>query len=108
MKSTAFVINTSRGDLIHESDLVEALQEQQIAGAGLDVLSVEPPPPDHPLLLMDNVIVTGHSAASTIEASHDWVAEWKSTLESILNAEMPSSCVNPSVKPKLELRYGAP
>ncbi|MCI0348632.1 MAG: D-2-hydroxyacid dehydrogenase, partial [Acidobacteriales bacterium] len=49
MKPSAFLLNTSRGPLIDESAVAEALQREQIAGAGLDVLSVEPPPPDHPL-----------------------------------------------------------
>jgi glycerate dehydrogenase len=65
MKPTAFLINTSRGPLIQEADLVEALNAGRIAGAGLDVLSVEPPAPDHPLIRARNCIITPHIAWAT-------------------------------------------
>jgi glycerate dehydrogenase len=68
MKPTAFLINTSRGPLINERDLAGALNSGRIAGAALDVLSVEPPPADHPLLSARNCIVTPHMAWSTTEA----------------------------------------
>lgn len=68
MKPTAYVINTSRGALIKESDLVEALKSGQIAGAGLDVQEVEPIALDNPLLSMDNVIITPHIGWQTLEA----------------------------------------
>lgn len=68
MKPTAFLINTSRGTLIDERDLAEALNSGRIAGAALDVLSVEPPSADHPLLSARNCIVTPHMAWSTTEA----------------------------------------
>ncbi len=68
MKSTAFLINTSRGPLIDENALAEALNSGRIAGAGLDVLSVEPPPPDHPLLRAKNCCVTPHIAWATVSA----------------------------------------
>ena len=60
MKKTAFLINVSRGNLIVESDLIEALKNQTIAGAGLDVFSQEPLPADSPLWEIDNVIITPH------------------------------------------------
>lgn len=62
MKSSAFLINTSRGPLIEANDLAQALESQQIAGAALDVLSVEPPPASNPLLSAKNCIVTPHIA----------------------------------------------
>jgi glycerate dehydrogenase len=66
MKPTAFLINTSRGPVIDETALAEALDNGTIAGAGLDVLSSEPPPPDHPLLHERNCFITPHFAwAST-------------------------------------------
>ncbi|HEY0655973.1 MAG TPA: D-2-hydroxyacid dehydrogenase [Chryseosolibacter sp.] len=68
MKSTAFLINTSRGQLIDEVALAGALQKNQIAGAALDVLSKEPPPSDHPLLLLANCIITPHTAWLSREA----------------------------------------
>jgi len=60
MKSTAFLINTSRGPILDEDALVEALQERRIAGAGLDTVNVEPLPLDHPLRSLDNAVVTPH------------------------------------------------
>jgi glycerate dehydrogenase len=65
MKPTAFLINTSRGGLINENDLAKALEEGSIAGAGLDVLSVEPPPATNPLLRARNCIITPHIAWAT-------------------------------------------
>ena len=68
MKPTSYLINTSRGDLIKEEDLGIALKEGVIAGAALDVLSKEPPSIDHPLLGLNNCIVTPHNAWATKEA----------------------------------------
>lgn len=68
MKPTAFLLNTSRGPVLDEEALIEALRRDQIAGAGLDVYSTEPLPPDSPLLSMRNVLLTPHMAAHTEEA----------------------------------------
>lgn len=68
MKSSAFLINTARGALVNEADLAAALNAELIAGAGLDVLSVEPPPASNPLLNAKNCIITPHIAWATPNA----------------------------------------
>ena len=68
MKPTAFLINTSRGPLVDESALVEALTTHALAGAGLDVLEKEPPDPDCPLFKAPNCFITPHIAWATKSA----------------------------------------
>ncbi|MEO6005641.1 MAG: D-2-hydroxyacid dehydrogenase [Opitutus sp.] len=65
MKRTAFLVNTGRGPLVVDRDLAQALANEQIAGAALDVLSVEPPPADNPLLRAKNCLITPHIAWAT-------------------------------------------
>lgn len=67
MKPTAVLINTARGGVVDEPALIEALRQGTIAGAGLDVFATEPPDRDNPLLQMDNVVVTPHCAAGTVD-----------------------------------------
>jgi phosphoglycerate dehydrogenase-like enzyme len=67
MPDSAYLINTSRGPIVDESALVEALQAHSIAGAALDVFNVEPLPPGHPLLSLDNVVLTPHVGYVTKE-----------------------------------------
>lgn len=68
MKTSAYLINTSRGEVVDEEALVLALKNKEIAGAALDVREVEPPPIDHPLHSLDNVILTPHVAGASIES----------------------------------------
>ena len=69
LKSTAVLVNTSRGPVIDEVALTEALGAGRIAGAGLDVFDQEPPDPNNPLFSLDNVVLTAHLAGPTVESS---------------------------------------
>ncbi len=81
MNPEAFFINTSRGPIVVEADLLAALREHRIAGAGVDVFDVEPPPTDHPFLTMDNVTVTPHLGYVTRETLK---AFYSDTLEAVV------------------------
>jgi glycerate dehydrogenase len=93
MKKSAFLLNTSRGPIIVENDLAEALNKEMIAGAGIDVLSVEPPPPDNPLLKAKNCIITPHIAWATKEARIRLMDTATENLKSFL-AGKPVNVVN--------------
>ena len=67
MKKTAFLINTSRGPIINENDLVEVLKDEKIAGAGLDVYEKEPLPQDHKLRFLPNALLLPHIGYVTAE-----------------------------------------
>jgi phosphoglycerate dehydrogenase-like enzyme len=68
MKPTAYLINTSRGPIVDETALLKTLRNRRIAGAGIDVYDVEPLPADHPLLALDNVLLTPHLGFVTKDA----------------------------------------
>jgi D-3-phosphoglycerate dehydrogenase / 2-oxoglutarate reductase len=97
MRSGAFLINTARGALVDETALVRALQEGWIAGAALDVLSQEPPSPDHPLLHLANVLVTPHMAWNTREVQALELEDLREELRRALAGEQPLNCANPEV-----------
>lgn len=83
MKKKPFIINTARGGLVNEADMVEALDEGLISGIGFDVLTKEPPAPDQPLLkVMDrpNVIITPHVAWASLEAQTEC---WRQTVDHV-------------------------
>lgn len=93
MKRTAFLINTARGQLIKENDLAAALNSGMIAGAALDVLSAEPPPPDHPLIKANNCIVTPHNAWMSREARQRVMDITEKNIEAFLRGQ-PVNRVN--------------
>jgi glycerate dehydrogenase len=93
MKPTAFLINTARGRLIAEADLADALNNGVIAGAGLDVLSVEPPTPDNPLLTARNCVITPHIAWASKEARQRLLATAVDNVRRFLEGQ-PQNVVN--------------
>jgi D-3-phosphoglycerate dehydrogenase len=97
MKRTAWVINTSRGPVIREEDLIKALDEKLIAGAALDVLAKEPPDNNHPLIRRDNVIITPHMAGWTWDSREDLQTKAAEEVVRALKGERPKNVVNPEV-----------
>ena len=85
MKKTSFLINTSRGPIINENDLVEALKEEKIAGAGLDVYEKEPLPQDHKLRFLPNALLLPHIGFVTVENYSKFYLQMIENLESCLN-----------------------
>jgi D-3-phosphoglycerate dehydrogenase len=85
MKPTAFLINTSRGEVVAEADLAQALKEGRLAGAALDVREKEPPEKESPLHGMDNVILTPHTAGLTYEAQEKVVAAVAEDVDRVLS-----------------------
>ena len=91
MKPSAFLINTARGALIDETALIDALRRKRIAAAALDVISKEPPPADHSILLaareLDNLIVTPHTAWSAREARERLLEEVRENIEAFFQGQ---------------------
>jgi D-3-phosphoglycerate dehydrogenase len=105
MKPTAYFVNTARGGIHDEPALVEALKQKQIAGAGIDVFLVEPPPLDHPLLGFDNVVVSPHNAGVTIEAHDNMELFTADQWVDIFAGEVPPRLINKEVWPKYSERF---
>ncbi|MGB2815006.1 MAG: C-terminal binding protein [Dehalococcoidales bacterium] len=103
MKPGAYLINTSRGPVIDEPALINALQEKQIAGAGLDVFEQEPVDPDNPLLRMDNVVVFPHTASYSDAAFKRLRVSVGQEAARVLSSRWPKNLVNKTVKPKVDL-----
>ena len=89
MKPTAVLVNTARGGLVDEVALATALREGRILGAGLDVLSQEPPPADHPILELSNVVLTPHSAGPTWQSFPRRFANCFANIERVERGEQP-------------------
>ena len=101
MKPTAYFINTARGSVVDEPTLIKALQDKRIAGAGLDVFEKEPVDPDNPLLQMDNVVVTPHSASySDVAFELPRITVLQETIR-VLKGRWPKNVVNKTVTSKL-------
>jgi D-3-phosphoglycerate dehydrogenase / 2-oxoglutarate reductase len=97
MKPTAFLINTSRGGIVDEEALAVALKEDRLGGAALDVLTVEPPPADHPLRQAPNIVLTPHLAFYSRESVIELQTKAAEEVARALKGEPPRSPVNPEV-----------
>lgn len=104
MKPNAYFINTCRGPTVDEAALIRALQSGEFAGAGLDVFEEEPTPADNPLLHMDNVIVTPHSAGQSDNSRVRSPLRVGQESARILTERWPMSLVNPEVRANLAMR----
>jgi glycerate dehydrogenase len=97
MKPTAFLVNTARGALVDEAALIDALRNKKIAAAALDVISQEPPPPDHPIIQaaaqLENLLVTPHTAWSARQARQRLLKEVEANISAFLEGK-PRNIVN--------------
>ena len=105
MQPGSYLITTARGGVVDEDALAVALKSGHLAGAGVDVWNEEPPPPSHPLLALDNVIATHHTAGIT-QDSRDNMRDWNAQqVMGILRGERPPRLVNPDAWPGFARRF---
>ncbi|MGH7772475.1 MAG: C-terminal binding protein [Candidatus Binatia bacterium] len=95
MKPTAYLINAARGPIVDFKALYKALAEKKIAGAGLDVTDPEPLPTNSPFYKLDNIIITGHTAANSEESIAGVILQAARDVAAVLKGEIPASVVNP-------------
>jgi len=100
MEKKPILINTSRGPIVDEKALIQALAEGRISGAGLDVLEKEPPDPQSPLLKMENVILSPHVGFYSVESISELKRRTAENVSSVLLGKWPRSVVNQQVKGK--------
>src|SRR4030042_975697 len=101
MEKKPLIINTSRGPIIDEMALIQALTKRQVSGAGLDVLEKEPPDPQNPLLKMENVIIAPHISFYSEESISELKRRAAENVSSVLLGKWPRSLVNQEVKGKI-------
>lgn len=97
MKQDAFLINAARGPLVDEAALYDALKSESISGAGLDVMVENSPPRDHPLLSLENIIITPHVAFFSQESTLELEQRAAAEVVSVMQGRMPDNLVNPAV-----------
>jgi D-3-phosphoglycerate dehydrogenase len=105
MKPTAFLVNTARGGLVCEPDLLEALRQGRIAGAALDVFEVEPPPKNHPVFSLPNVVLTPHAAGVDLQSRDDMAASAARAIIALFQGQWPAEQI---VNPEVKARFRAP
>jgi len=108
MKKTALFVNTGRGSTVDEPAMIKALQEGWIAGAGLDVMEVEPIGHNNPLLGMENVILTAHVASASSRFDLARKRRVGAEMALVLSGKWPRACVNPAVLEKSKLERWQP
>lgn len=106
MKPTAYLVNTARGALVDHQALYRALASKQIAGAALDVTDPAPIPADDPLLQLDNVIITAHSAHASIPALMELLQRPGHEVARVLKGEWPVGLLNPAARAKYREKWG--
>ena len=105
MQRGSYLITTARGGIVNEQALAAALESGHLAGAGVDVWNEEPPPSSHPLLALDNVIATHHTAGITHD-SRDNMRDWNAEqVLGILRGERPPRLINPDAWPRFARRF---
>jgi glyoxylate reductase len=99
MKPTAVLVNTTRGPVVDQRALYQALKEGRIAAAGLDVAEEEPIPLGDPLLTLDNVTITPHVGSASVATRGEMAAMAVENVLAVLRGEQPPNCVNPEAGP---------
>jgi D-3-phosphoglycerate dehydrogenase len=108
MEKRPILINTSRGPIIDEKALIQALKEGLISGAGLDVLEKEPPDSQNPLLKMENVILTPHVSFYSVESISELKRRTAKNVADVLSGRWPRSVVNREVKGRIRAQLSDP
>ena len=103
MRSGSYLVNTSRGAVVDEAALIDALRSGHLAGAALDVFEEEPVAGDSPLLAMDNTIVSPHIGSDTTIATHAAVQLCVANITAYLQGNRPPNLLNPQVLDRIEL-----
>ena len=104
MKPSAFFVNVCRGSVVNEPELIEALEQGKMRGAGLDVFEQEPADMDNPLFKMDNVIVAPHMAGASVRSN--WLSRQRASQQvaAVLRGNWPTAAQNPEVASQLDAR----
>ena len=97
MKPTAYLINTARGEIVHEAALIEVLSKNKIAGAAIDVFEKEPPNSDNPLFELENVILSSHNISLSDEGNRLGNQAVASAVLAVARGEVPKNVINPEV-----------
>jgi phosphoglycerate dehydrogenase-like enzyme len=104
MKPTAYFINTARGTLVNDADLIAALESETIAGAALDVYSKEPLPADHPLRRAPRCLLEPHNAFNALESTQEMSRQSAVSVIDLLQGRLPDNVCNPAVWESPQLR----